>query len=851
MELGRAEVQRIFAAVSELPEAEREGGIDLLTSDATIREEVRTLLLTDSSTRRTGRRGLEAARQSRGTGELSPGDRLGPWRLVRRLGAGGMGAVFLAERDDGLYAQQVAVKLLHGLTHPAAAVRLAGERRILAGLQHPGIARLYDGGTTPAGRPYLVMEYVEGRQLDQHCLEHGLDLRARLDLFLEVCAAVQAAHSRLVVHCDIKPGNVLVRADGHPVLLDFGIAQLLGDADMAHGFCTASYAAPELLAGAQATIASDIYGLGLLLAELLSGRRVGRLPAGAPVPAPSALAAGSVPWPRKLRGDLDAIVARACAQEPEARYTTVEALTDDIRRSLQQRPVRARLGERFHPPVRFLRRRWRELAAVAASLVLVAGFVWRLDHARAIAEEETAVARQVSAVMVSMFEAADPRKRGSRAGEPVLVQELLEHAANEVDGELDLAPLVRARLKGLIGMAYRNMGDVPRSQPLLADAAEALAAAGPRHVDEAAGLLNMLSGSLANNRHGTQGEAMARRALAMLGPDWPDTFRVAQSHNSLGLSLLAQQRYAEAESEFRNALALHEDAGREQFINVSLDNLGMALRRRGDLVQAREVFDRSVPIAERLFGRLSFDYWASHSEASLVLFDEGRLEEARLAFEENLARAPVVFGENSVYHASEHLRLAAVLIRLGRLDEAAAILGRGVRLAAEVMGEQSYTYSLALATRASLATARGDSEAAIADLGGTLRIRERELGAAHPDTSDARLELALALRRAGRDDDGLLRQAMASWMPMVPRDSVNGVRIRQASAEALLLEGRTDQAAAMLRETGPAAASVGPWWLARQRELEARLQRVEVAGPAIPSGDGQPAPATAVVAGLP
>src|SRR5690606_32629930 len=232
-------------------------------------------------------------------GELQAGDRLGAWQLVERLASGGMGTVFVAERVDQLFRQRVAIKLLRGNAGTAAAVqRLATERQILAELQHPNIARLYDGGTTPAGQPYLVMEYIEGLRLDAHCTQRALGLRERLQLFLRVCAAVQAAHLRLVVHCDLKPSNVLVRENGEPVLLDFGIARLLdvGEGEDADGFCTPAYASPEQLRGARVGVSSDVFSLGVLLTELLAGTQGGRAGGGDAIPLPSVLAVDDCAW---------------------------------------------------------------------------------------------------------------------------------------------------------------------------------------------------------------------------------------------------------------------------------------------------------------------------------------------------------------------------------------------------------------------------------------------------------------------------------------------------------------------------------------------------------------------------
>lgn len=823
-----SELRRLFDAVVEFPPQEWSERLQTLTADPALRRETLALLASAAGglTRAWG--AVETVLGHALVAELKPGDALGPWRVERRIGSGGMGAVFLVERADGLYAQRAAVKLLHGLPDPAATARLEDERRILAGLQHPNIAHLYDGGTTPQGHPYLVMEYVDGRPVDVYCREAGLGLRARLDLFVRICGAVQAAHARLVVHCDLKPANVLVRADGTPVLLDFGISRLLGGAQTASGYGTPGYAAPEVLAGARPAIAGDIYGLGGLLLTLVSTRGPGQSPGqgAAALPAPSAWAPAGLSWRRRLRGDLDAIVARACAVDPQARYASVDALAADIGRHLALQPIQARAHERFHTATRLLRRRWREAGVAAAVLALSAGFVWHLDQARAQAEQEADIAREVSGFLVSMFEAADPRQRGARAGEDISVREVLEVAAAQVDDGLDASPMVRARLQGVIGMAYRNMGDVPRALPLLQASAEGLLASGPEHLDEAAGILNMIASTHANNRDGAAGERMARHVLALLGPDYPDSFRVAQSYNALGLSLVALQRYEEAETAFVQALIRHEEAGRERFIAVTLDNLGLMYRRWGRLDAAERAFARSTPIFHRQLGELSFDYWASHSERALVVADAGRLDEARAMFEANLARAPRIFGEHSVYVASEHIRLASVLLRQGDYRAAEPLVAAALQLSARVMGPESFTHSLALEMQGRLAEARGDAGRAETAYRRMLAVRQRLLGDDHPDTLDATLRLGLLLARHGRTEaDGLLVRVREAWMPQVPADSVSGVRIRHGLAEWHMQAGRWDAARSLLDAAAPAASVTGPHLAARQHVLAARWQQ--------------------------
>ena len=321
-----ATVKSCFAAVSELPPAARAGKLRELTSESEVIAEVLALCDAGTGTTRLSS-SIGAALASVAHRPPMPGDTLGVWRIEREIGQGGMGSVFLAERNDGHFRQRAAVKLLRGIPHAETLVLFTRERQLLATLTHPNIGRLLDGGATPQGQPYLVMEYVEGSHIDEHCRRGRLGVRAVLVLFLPVCNAVASAHRQLVIHCDLKPSNLLVDGHGRPVLLDFGIARLAGrvEADNAAGAFppawTPRYASPEQRARGAVSTASDIYSLGVLLGELLEEagdrRRTSAL---------------------RLR-ELAAIVGRATREDPAERYATVDALTEDIRSFLDQRPV--------------------------------------------------------------------------------------------------------------------------------------------------------------------------------------------------------------------------------------------------------------------------------------------------------------------------------------------------------------------------------------------------------------------------------------------------------------------------------------------------------------------------------
>ena len=445
---------------------------------------------------------------------------VGPYRLLRQIGAGGMASVWLADRSDGLLERRVALKLPH-LTWGVAsfADRMARERNILASLTHPNIARLYDAGLAADGRPYLALEYVDGVPIDAFATTHALDLRSRVTLIVEVARAVAHAHARLVVHRDLKPSNILVDAEGHAHLLDFGIAKML-DGSLADQTqltqatgraLTPDYASPEQIRGDEIGTASDIYSLGVVMFELLAGSRPYRLRKGqgadalaqaitlADPPRPSTVALDKQ-VARQLRGDLDAIVARAMAKAPDGRYATIDAFADDLERHLRGEPVQARPDSGWYRAERWIRRHKLESFIVVAVFISALGgayaevivavalaigatvALWQRN--RAIEETRRAKAaleraEQVKGFVASIFTQAVPR---AGQGGPVTALGLLQAASHRVEIDLAAQPEVAAELGALIGASLNELGEVRAGLQWLPRAVDlCVRALGPTH----------------------------------------------------------------------------------------------------------------------------------------------------------------------------------------------------------------------------------------------------------------------------------------------------------------------------------------------------------------------------------
>ena len=571
------------------------------------------------------------------------GQTIGHWEILKRIGTGGMGAVYLARRADRQYEQQVALKLIkRGMDTEAMLRRFRNERQILAGFDHPNIARLLDGDTTEDGLPYFVMEYVEGLPIDEYCDLKALDVTGRLQLFRQVCAAVSYAHRRAVIHRDLKTSNILVGADGVPKLLDFGIARLLQAEDAAESpatmleqrVMTPDYASPEHLRGETVTTASDVYSLGVVLYRLLAGQLPYRLKArsaedmartvGQTEPQrPSAVTGATVG--RRLRGDLDNIVLMALRKEPERRYPSVEQFSDDIRRHLEARPVLARRDTLAYRAGKFVRRNTAAIgAAVLVVLSLVGGIVmtsWQAQRAReqeaiAIAEKARAErrfneVRQLARSVLFDYHDAIEHLSGATAIRERLVKDglaYLDSLAREASDDPELQRELAAayeRVGDVRGKAYSaaSLGDfagATESYTKALQIREALVAAYPGDLQsrrELASSYQKLGAQLLETSEAARGMQYLRKGAAVqeqLAADHPDDLQIRQElaavYNSLGLALEDTGNPAAAQVSHRKALALREalvaaDPGNQKLrrsLVISDINLGRALFLGGD-----------------------------------------------------------------------------------------------------------------------------------------------------------------------------------------------------------------------------------------------------------------------------
>jgi eukaryotic-like serine/threonine-protein kinase len=669
-------------------------------------------------------------------------ERIGAYRIVRELGHGGMGAVYLAERDDEHYHKQVAIKVLrHGMGTGQLPDRFRNERQILAGLEHANIARLLDGGVSD-GAPYIVMEYVEGLPLDRYCEEHHAALAERLRLFCDVCSAVQYAHQNLIVHRDLKPSNILVTAAGEVKLLDFGIAKLLDDPGGTDApltrtgvhVMTPEYAAPEQVRGGAVTTATDVYALGVILYQLLTGQppyelmgrslsEIERVVCQTDPPRPSTAArrrqrgrtaadrekrpvaqADQERLRRRLRGDLDTIVMKALQKDAQRRYPSAAALLEDLRRYQQGRPVRARPDTPAYRTRKFV---LRHKVAAGAGLVLTAlifGFALRESQLRRQAESAAQRAEAVRDYLVSVFEVSDPFSTGVDRGEDVSARTLLDRGAQRVDVSLRDQPEARADMLGVLGGVYVNLGLLAQAEPLLERALELNGSLYGERSVEVAAALDALGELFMNQGRLDEAEDVVRRSLTLrrtlLGNQHP---LVARSLDRLATVLQEKSAYAEAAPLFREALAIRERVLGPDHTDVarSLNNLALLHFSLAEHDAAEPLYRRAVAINRKALGDQHAVTSINMQNLATLLHQQGEWAEAEAVFVESLAMKRRIFGDAHP-RVTVHLNnLAALLRDMGRLDEAEAYAREALMLDLQIFDED---HPYVIASRSRLAT---------------------------------------------------------------------------------------------------------------------------------------------------
>ncbi len=694
--------RRVFALlrdVLDLPDAERTQAIAKhCDDDVALASQVHALLAVERASLLDGAASDIAVRFAEGDmaiDDLPAGTNVGGWSIVRPLGSGGMGTVYLAERTGDGYVQQGALKQIkRGMDSAAVLARFRRERQILSRLVHPHIAHLLDGGLSADGRPYFVMEYVDGEPLSQWLVRAQPDLDARVATFLTICDAIAHAHHTLIVHRDIKPDNVLIDANGQPRMLDFGIAKLLeNDAEeertgTASQFVSRAYAAPEQLKGEVATTATDIFQLGELLFELLTGTRFAPAPTSAlsswlvRAQASANDASRTAIPPRALQGDAAIIVARATDTEPQRRYATVEALARDVRAWRNGHPIAARADSATYRLRRFVgRHRFATAAAVLALFALIGGALvagWQAREAAA----EARLARAAQVFLTSIFDASAPDEA---AGNRVTARELLDRGSERIQHDLTDQPRLRGEMLLAIGSLYRQLGQLAQAEPLLADARTTLAEVAPRS-DSA--IRAQVEYSVAMRERGDLDQSeLAIDAAFALDPT-PELRSRALAER--GLLREKQGRYDDGVVDARAAMSIDAQRGDSARGDQARDRQVEALNlsRLGKLDESAKVFEQALDTARAVYGRADTRVAVMLNDYGVALLERGRSKEAESVLRESLDIQRKRLGGDHPALAESLQVLGANLRAQGRLDESQVLLEEALKIQRAAFGDK-------------------------------------------------------------------------------------------------------------------------------------------------------------------
>lgn len=785
------QIEELFLAASELPAGQRSSFMDeACNGDSDLRDAVNSMLAADELDEQF----IEAPAMELAAGliesyKFEPDEvhQIGPYQLMKLLGEGGMGAVYLASRSDDHYQKQVAIKLVkRGLDNEDMRRRFRHERQILANLDHPNIAHLIDGGTTNDGRPFLVMDYVAGVPITRYCDEHRLSVEERLNLFQLVCAAVGYAHRNLVIHRDIKPSNIIVSEDATPKLLDFGIAKLLSadTVDPADETSTATvarimtpqFASPEQVRGSRITTVTDIYSLGVILYYLLTGRQpyrfkeltaseIERVICESEVVRPSyAIQRGEEndsdqssgtgltieavcdarrerpeSLRRKLKGDLDNIVLMALRKEPERRYSSVEKMADDIRRHLTGMPVLATNDSFGYRAQKFVRRNRIPVAAVGIVLLsLVIGLVATVWQSRAVRREKQK-AESINAFLEKMLNYSNPLVRTSQSqGHTTTMEDALDEAAKRLEnGEFDNQPEVKAEVERIVGISYNYQGRydlaIDHLQAYVTTQKGLRATDDPKTLDAAAtwGSLLAFRGDL------TGSEGVYREVLPSLRNEYRQgnvkAEVLAGALNNFGYLRRTQGDSKEAEALFREALELNRQIPAESryLMRLTRSTLASTIADQGRFDEALQTARDAVE-EFRQNGQTNLpDFGFSLTVLGGFLCDNGDFVEADTSLREAESILRTLLRPSHLWLGDNLRNQGLSYYRQGRYAEALPRIDETIQIYLKSYGTHYDHYPTALITKGLIFTRSGKTQEGEALLREAVKLRTESLPAEH------------------------------------------------------------------------------------------------------------------------
>ena len=765
--------------------------------------------------------------------------------MLRTLGVGGMGEVYLAERADAQFEQQVAIKVVYGgALARGVQSRLKIERQILAQLDHPNIAHLLDGGSLPDGTAYIVMEYVDGMPIDAYCDTHRLDIAARLRLFQTVCAAVHYAHQNLIVHRDLKPSNILVTASGAPKLLDFGIAKLLDERQagrhtlaVTHAdirVMTPDHASPEQVRGQLITTSSDVYVLGVLLYKLLAGTGPFFIPSMRLTDIERAICEKDPPLPsdavgtddsvetreiadargasanrlrRILRGDLDNIVLMAMRKEPERRYASSQQMASDIQRYLEGKPVIARRDTMSYRTVKFVRRHWLPVGAGASVVFLILAFATttyvqsvrivaerdRAAQQRGLADRERIRAEEVSSFLVNLFKLSDPEEN---RGNQVTARELLDSGANRLRAGLKDQPETKAALLATVGAVYDSLGQYKEALPILDESLRLQSSS-----DHKSRIYTLLEVGRARFGAGdlSGAEAPLQQALHLS----QDDFGAASQESGRSLWALGQLRYQEgqlvdAKELYNRSLNILETTSAPPTdVSALLDDLAQVYAREHQWTLAKQTYQRALEVDRRVLGD-DHPRVARHlNNLAVVAQNSGDLKLAETLYLDAIRRNERAYGDQHPETGAVRGNYGLLLQSEGRLAEAEPFLRSALDVLLKLYGPDNYNVGYARVSLAMLLHDQGDLTGAEKEFRQALATYDKSLSPNHQWRAALLMHLARLLVDRGKPEEALLLsdQSVKIWAATSPPLSPSTAQAHAIHAYALTHLGKPREAA--------------------------------------------------------
>ncbi len=817
-------IQQLFHAALDRPERDRKGFLERECRNALdLVDEVLSLLEEDRRGDSMLDEGLAGLTDELLADPPQPGT-VGSYRILSVLGRGGMGVVYLAVRED--LGRRAAVKVLREASlSPSARERFASEQRTLAQLNHPSIARLYDADTLPDGTPYFVMEYVEGVPLTEYCKLKNSPLEDRLHLFRAVCEAVQGAHAHAVVHRDLKPSNILVSPEGTPKLLDFGIAKQLDSLDRPAvqtqtglRLMTPAYAAPEQILGSPVGTYTDIYALGVILYELLAGRRpfdlsnrtpgqaeatiVEQDPERPSVVAQRAVEPGSESLPpssasRALWGDLDVLCLTAMHKDPRRRYRTVDALVRDVDHLLAGEPLEARPDTFAYRLRKFSRRRWRPLAAAGLVVItaasLTAFYARRLGAARDQAVAEATRAERIQGFMLNLFQGGDEY---AGPADSLRVVTLLDRGVRET-GVLDGEPEVQADLYQTLGSIYQKLGNLDRADTLLEKAVDEHRKIFGADAPEVARSLVALGLLRIDQARLDQADSLIRRGLEETRQAYPpDHPAVVEAQTALGRLLEERGRYGEAITVLQDVVKVLSPGGPTEQLSSSMAELANTEFYAGNLATSDSLNRALLAMNRKLYGERHPSIGDGLINLGAIQFQLGRYHKAEQLYRQALDIFEAYYGPEHPETASNLTMLGRALVYEGRYDEAVDDLHRALAIQERVFGSVHPSVASTLNDLGAAALGVGDLPTAEADFRRMLGIYHAVYGSKHYliGLTQANLASVYMREKRYREAEDLFRRAIALFLETLPPDHMHTAIARIKLGHLLVLQKRWKEA---------------------------------------------------------